>query len=311
MTLLYYNPIFMEHQTGDHPESPRRLLPIVRHLSFLGLDAVCRRPSWESATRGQLSLAHDRLYLDRVQAVVDGGGGWLDPDTFASHRSFDVAALASGAVCDAARRVIAGEDKTAFCLLRPPGHHATEDQAMGFCLFNHVAVAARYAIDSLGMKRVMVVDFDVHHGNGTQDIFYTDESVGYFSIHRDRFYPFSGKVDEIGGGRASGTNRNLPVTMGTPRLEQLGSFQRELTDLTIEFQPDLIIASAGFDAHRDDPVGSLGWHTEDYRVVARTLIDLAAKHCGGRLVSVLEGGYNPEALSDCVTLYLETLMEAG
>ncbi|EMI44838.1 histone deacetylase/AcuC/AphA family protein [Rhodopirellula sp. SWK7] len=310
MTLLYYDPIFMEHQTGDHPESPRRLLPIVRHLHFLGLDVACRRPSWEPASREQLALVHTPEYIDQVEQFAASGGGWLDPDTRLSHRSYEVACLASGAACDAASRLAVGEDKTAFCLLRPPGHHATEDQAMGFCLFNHVAVAARHAIKSRGMNRVLIVDFDVHHGNGTQDIFYGDPAVAYFSMHRDNFYPHTGAALETGTGAAVGTTKNLPITMGTSREEQRALFDRELTAFADHFQPDLIIASAGFDSHVDDPVGSLGLHTEDFAAIAKTLLRVATDHSDGRLLSVLEGGYNPEALSDSITLYLETLLEA-
>lgn len=309
MTLLYYDPVFMEHQTGDHPESPRRLQPIVRHLSFVGLDVACRRPSWGPATREELELAHAAEYIDSVAQFTAAGGGWLDADTYACPQSFAVAALASGAVCDGVQRVLAGEDATAFCLLRPPGHHACEDRAMGFCLFNHVAVAARLAVTSLGLERVLIVDFDVHHGNGTQDIFYRDGRVAYFSIHRDAFYPFTGFAKETGAGEGVGTTKNLPITAGMPRGAQMELFERELTKFADRFDPQLIIASAGFDAHQDDPVGSLGWQTDDYRETAKLLLALASKHSQGRLVSVLEGGYNPEVLSECVTLYLETLME--
>ncbi|EMI52084.1 histone deacetylase/AcuC/AphA family protein [Rhodopirellula sallentina SM41] len=308
MTLLYYDPVFMEHQTGDHPESPRRLLPVVRHLHFLGLDVTCRRPSWEPATREQLALAHSAEHIDYVQQFAASGGGWIDPDTRLSHRSFEVAILGAGAACNAADRLIAGEDLTAFCLLRPPGHHATEDQAMGFCLFNNAAVAARHAQRSPGIDRVMIVDFDVHHGNGTQDIFYDDASVAYFSMHRDHFYPHTGAAGETGTRSAIGTTKNLPVAMGTPRSEQVAQFEREVSLFADSFEPDLVIASAGFDAHIDDPVGSLGLHTEDFETFAKILMRVANEHCDGRLLSVLEGGYNPDALSDCVTLYLETLL---
>ncbi len=311
MTLLYSDPVFMEHQTGDHPESPRRLLPVVRHLSFVGLDVACRRPTFVAATSAQLKLVHTANHIDHVEQFALAGGGWLDADTYLSPRSFEVAKLASGAACDATARVIAGDDTTAFCLLRPPGHHATADRAMGFCLFNHVAVAARFAINSLGLKRVLIVDFDVHHGNGTQDIFYADPSVAYFSIHRDHFYPHTGLASETGSGFGLGTTKNLPIAMGTSRDEQLARFNHALRDFAERFEPELMIASAGFDSHVSDPVGSLGWHTEDFAAIANTLLAIADQHCQGRLVSVLEGGYNPEVLSDCITLYLETLLERG
>ena len=264
-----------------------------------------------AATSAQLNLVHTTEHINQVQQFALAGGGWLDTDTYLSLRSFEVAKLASGAACDAVARVIAGDDRTAFCLLRPPGHHATADRAMGFCLFNHVAIAARMAVRSLGLNRVLIVDFDVHHGNGTQDIFYDDPSVAYFSIHRDHFYPHTGFVSETGRGAGLGTTKNLPIAMGTSRDEQLARFNQELRNFAEHVEPELIIASAGFDSHVSDPVGSLGWHTEDYAAIANTLLDIAEQHCQGRLVSVLEGGYDPEALSDCITLYLETLLERG
>jgi len=222
MTLLYYDPIYQEHRTGgDHPESPGRILPLVRHLSFVALDTSCRRPSWKAATREQLALVHTPAYIDSVKRFADEGGGWLDEDTVVSKRSFEVTSMAVGAVCDAVTRVSAGEDKTAFCLVRPPGHHAMPDRAMGFCLFNNAAVGARMATTTLGMKHVMVIDWDVHHGNGTQAIFWEDPTVSYFSMHRAPFYPGTGAAEEIGAGDGVGTTLNLPVACGTPREEQL------------------------------------------------------------------------------------------
>ncbi|WP_283435397.1 histone deacetylase family protein [Neorhodopirellula lusitana] len=310
MTLLYYDPLFMEHQTGDHPESPKRLLPVTRHLSFVGLDAMCSRPSWEPATREQLEAVHTAEYVDRIEQFAASGGGWLDEDTRMSHRSFDVAQSASGAFCDAVTRVMRGEDTNAFCLSRPPGHHATSEQAMGFCLFNHAAVAARWALDSTSCKRVLIVDFDVHHGNGTQDIFYEDPAVGYFSIHRSDFYPQSGHAEETGHGAGQGTTLNVPVARGTNREVQFERFRQGVEQFAEHMQPDLLVVSAGFDGHQDDPVGSLGWHTQDYAMIAKVLIGIAKQHCGNKLVSVLEGGYNPEALSDSVTVYLESMLDA-
>ena len=299
----------MEHQTGDHPESPKRLLSVVRHLSFLGLDAACTRPSWKPATRGQLEGVHTSEYVDGIKQFAANGGGWWDSDTRLSSRSFDVACSASGALCDAVDRVLKNEDTNAFCLSRPPGHHATADQAMGFCLFNHAAVAAKWALSSPEVKRVLIVDFDVHHGNGTQDIFYDIPEVAYFSSHRDHFYPQSGHVLETGQGIGKGTTLNLPIEMGMDRVKQMALFEQKIRGFADLMQPDLLIASAGFDAHFNDPVGSLGWHTEDFGIVAKVLIDIAAKYCGGRFISVLEGGYDPEALSESVSVYLETLLD--
>ncbi len=309
MTLLYYDPVLMEHQTGDHPERPGRVLLAVRHLSFVALDAACGRPSWEPASLERLMYVHDHSYLESVKRFADAGGGNLDDDTVVCPRSYDVALKATGAVCDAVERVIGGEDETAFCLIRPPGHHALRDRAMGFCLFNNIAVGARVATNELDVERVLIVDFDVHHGNGTQAMFWDAADVGYFSIHRTPLYPHTGGVDEIGVGRGAGTTMNVPVKFGTPRKEQLATFTEKVTSFADSIRPQLVMVSAGFDAHKDDPIGSLGLESEDFRELTKVLLDIADKHSGGRLVSVLEGGYNPEAVSECVAIHLEELLE--
>jgi acetoin utilization deacetylase AcuC-like enzyme len=220
----------------------------------------------------------------------------------------EIARLAAGALCDATRRVIGGEDHRALCLVRPPGHHALADRAMGFCLVNNVAVAAQVAIEELGLDRVLIVDWDVHHGNGTQDIFYGDGRVGYFSIHRWPFYPGTGARDETGSGKGLGATCNLPIEMGISRDRYLSYFARELGDFADRLKPQLVLVSAGFDSHREDPVGSLGLETQDFTSLTQTVIDIAAAHAGGRMVSVLEGGYKPPVLAECVAAHLEELV---
>ena len=217
--------------------------------------------------------------------------------------------LAAGAVCDAVERVVGSEDRSALCLVRPPGHHALPREVMGFCLFNNVALGARVATMELGLDRVLIVDWDVHHGNGTQAAFWDDEQVGFFSIHRFPFYPGSGAASETGTGRGLGTTLNLPVAWGTSRHDYLQQFERELDQFAQKTRPQLILLSAGFDAHQDDPVGSLGLETEDFRELTRLVLRVAAEHSGGSLVSVLEGGYNPGALSDCVDVHLDELLK--
>lgn len=308
MTLFYYDPIFMEHQTGNHPECPGRILPTVRHLNFVALDSACKRPSWEPVSVDRLGYVHDRDYIESVHRFADAGGGNLDDDTVVCPRSYGVALKAVGAVCDAVERVVEGQEKTAFCLIRPPGHHALPDRAMGFCLFNQIAVGARVATRELGIERVLIVDFDVHHGNGTQAMFYDAADVGYFSIHRSPFYPHTGEADEIGIGLGTGTTMNLPVRFGTDREEQFATFTQQVQLFADRIRPQLVLVSAGFDAHKDDPIGSLEWESEDYREITRVLMRIADKHSGGRLVSVLAGGYNAEALSECVTIHLEELL---
>lgn len=308
MTILYYDPIFLEHKTGDHPESTERIIPAARRMQLMAFDNQSRRPSWGPATMDQLMRVHSPDYLKSIQKLAASGGGAVDADTIVSARSYDVASMAAGAVCDAVERVLKGEDETAFCLVRPPGHHALEDRGMGFCLFNNVAVGSRLAIDELGLDRVMIVDWDVHHGNGTQAIFWEDPQVGYFSIHRSPFYPWTGTADETGVGAARGTTLNLPISFGTPRDEYLETFAAGVERFAAALKPQLIVISAGFDAHRLDPVGSLGLESEDFSIMTKIVLRVAATHAGGRVVSVLEGGYNPVALADCVEHHLHELL---
>jgi len=308
MTLLYADPRFLDHDTGAHPESAVRLRHIVERLESSGLAAQCTRPAWAMAEDSQLLAVHERAYLERLAAVARQGGGQLDVDTVMSPASYDVARLAAGAACDAVRRVATGEDAHALCLVRPPGHHALARRAMGFCLLGNVAVAARLALDELGLDRVLIVDWDVHHGNGTQDMFYSDGQVGYFSIHRWPFYPGTGAADETGAGSGLGLTRNLPTAFGTPRREQLTAFADELAYFAARVKPHLVIISAGFDSHALDPVGSLGLETEDFAELTRSVLAVAADHCNGRTVSVLEGGYNPPVLAEGVAVHLEELI---
>jgi acetoin utilization deacetylase AcuC-like enzyme len=309
MTLLYRDDRFLHHQTGNHPESADRIRSIHSMLDQHDASGRCRTNPWEPLPGEQLDAVHAAAYLQQLQQVTRQGGGLLDADTLASEQSWDVARLAAGAVTDAVRRVIDGDDPRALCLVRPPGHHALPDRAMGFCLLNNIALAARAAIDQHGLDRVLIVDWDVHHGNGTQDIFWRDEQVGFLSIHRWPFYPGSGEEQETGGGPGLGTTRNLPVTMGTSRKDYLARFQRELEDFAARVNPQLVLLSAGFDAHRLDPVGSLGLETEDYQPLTQSVMEIADSYCGGRLVSALEGGYHVEALADCVAVHLDCLMD--
>lgn len=309
MTLFYYDPVFMEHNTGDHPENPGRLLAVVRYLNFVALDSMCTRPAWKPASEEQLCLVHTPAHLEALRQFAVTGDGWIDEDTFMCERSYAVARLAAGAAIDAVQRVVAGEDTSAFCLVRPPGHHALPDRAMGFCLLNNVAIAAKIATSQLGVQRVLIVDFDVHHGNGTQAVFWHDAQVAYFSMHRAPFYPYTGSENEVGPTESKGTTCNVEVRAGTPRTVVLERFRTKLTQFSDEFRPELVIISAGFDAHRDDPIGSLGLMTEDFVVMTQAIIDVAQRHAGGRIVSVLEGGYNPDVLADCVAEHLETLLQ--
>ena len=252
---------------------------------------------------------HSPAYIDEVWAYAKSGGGYIEADTVVSPASYDVALMAAGSVCDAVERLVRGEDTQALCLVRPPGHHAMVNHAMGFCIFNNIAVAARLAVDVLGLDRVLIVDWDIHHGNGTQATFWEEPKVGFLSIHRWPFYPGTGDSDETGGGRGLGTTLNLPVEYGTPRKDYLALFGDSLEKFAAKIQPQLVLLSAGFDTHRLDPVGNLGLETEDFIPLTNLVLDVADTYAGGKIVSVLEGGYDPKLLGDCVAVHLAEMLK--
>jgi acetoin utilization deacetylase AcuC-like enzyme len=309
MTLIFSDPRFLQHQTGSHPECPERLRSIERHFAATGLFERAVRCPAVMADEADLLAVHDGDYLREVQTFAEAGGGRIEADTVLSEGSAEAAWLAAGTAVEAVRRVVAGDDRSAFCLVRPPGHHALAAAPMGFCLLGNAAVAARAAIRRFGLNRVLVVDWDVHHGNGTQDIFYEDSQVGFFSSHRFPFYPGTGRRQETGSGDGLGTTFNLPVEFGTSRREFLKSFGALLSVAADRMQPELVVISAGFDAHAEDPVGSLGLETEDFIELTKLVQDVANVHAQGRIVSVLEGGYNVVRLAECAGVHLQTLFE--
>jgi acetoin utilization deacetylase AcuC-like enzyme len=309
MTLLYTDRLFQQHITGSHPEHPRRLVAIEARLDETGLRSRCTQPTWQPATLTQIERVHDPHYVEHLQRYAVAGGGRIEADTVVSERSYDVARLAAGAVCDAVGRVASGEDQTALCLVRPPGHHARPNDAMGFCLFDNVAIGAAAAIAEHQIGRVLIVDWDVHHGNGTQEIFWEDGRVGFLSIHRWPFYPGTGDSDETGSGRGLGMIVNVPLQFGTPLDEYHDRFERALADLAARTKPELVLISAGFDAHRQDPIGSLELEVEDFGRLTQTVLAIACQYSGGRVVSVLEGGYNPQRLAESVELHLAGLLQ--
>jgi acetoin utilization deacetylase AcuC-like enzyme len=309
MTLIFSDPRFLQHQTGSHPECPERLRSIERHFAATGLFERAVRCPAVMADDADLLAVHDGDYLREVRTFAEAGGGRIEADTVLSEGSAEAAWLAAGTAVEAVRRVVAGDDRSAFCLVRPPGHHALAAAPMGFCLLGNAAVAARAAIRRFGLNRVLVVDWDVHHGNGTQDIFYEDSQVGFFSSHRFPFYPGTGRRQETGSGDGLGTTFNLPVEFGTSRREFLKSFGALLSVAADRMQPELVVISAGFDAHAEDPVGSLGLETEDFIELTKLVQDVANVHAQGRIVSVLEGGYNVVRLAECAGVHLQTLVE--
>lgn len=308
MTLLFRSPLFQQHLTGRHPESPQRLVAIESELQRTGLIDRCTQGPDRDASIEELARIHDRAYISTVSRFAEQGGGRIEDDTVVSRQSYAAATRAAGAALSAVDAVLTNQDRTALCLVRPPGHHALTKSAMGFCLFNNVALAAEHALRVHDLERVLIVDWDVHHGNGTQDMFYERDDVWFFSAHRFPFYPGTGDRDETGTSRGLGATCNLPVKFGTSRRDYLTAFTSALTDFASRCRPQLMLLSAGFDAHREDPIGSLGLETEDFETLTRVVQQLATHYCEGRIVSLLEGGYHVDRLAECVALHLKTLL---
>lgn len=310
MTVLITDPLFLRHETGLHPERPQRLSAIWECLERTGLRGRCRTHPYTPLTPEQIAAIHRPDVVSRARAAAEAGGGYLDADTVVSPDSYTVALAAAGACSAGVDAVLAGQDRTALCLIRPPGHHATPTHSMGFCLFNNIALAAAHARTAHGVGRVLIVDWDVHHGNGTQDIFWTDPSVMFFSIHRygHGFYPGTGAGDETGSGAGLGYTINAAVRYGTPRPHYRAQFESALEQAADRMRPELVLVSAGFDAHRRDPIGSLGLESEDFADLTRLVLQVADTHARGRLVSCLEGGYDLQALAESVQAHLEMLL---
>ncbi len=307
-TQLYFHPICIEHDAGDmHPESPARLKAVMTALSSADFDGLERREA-PKATTEQLGRAHDPDYVQLVlDNVPDAGRVHLDPDTAMCPQSGEAALRAAGAACAAVDAVMAGEADNAFCAVRPPGHHAERDRAMGFCLFNSVAVAAEQARAAHGLKRIAIVDFDVHHGNGTQHTFFDDPDVFFGSSHQYPFYPGSGGREETGAG---GATCNVPLPAGAGPAEFRAAWADEILPALERFAPEFIIISAGFDAHERDPLAQVDVKTEDYRWITQEIAAVADRVCGGRLISSLEGGYDLQALGESVDRHVRALMVA-
>jgi acetoin utilization deacetylase AcuC-like enzyme len=292
-----YDPIYLEHDLRGHPENQQRLKAILRVLEENQVLARLTPIPAMAITPERLERVHSPHYIEQVQRVAQGGGGHLDMDTYVRRASYEAALMAAGGLVEATRAVLDGEVANAFALVRPPGHHALRSRGMGFCLFNNVAVAARYALADRGLERVLVVDFDVHHGNGTQDEFETDPAVMYISTHQYPHYPGTGYWNETGHGEGTGGIVNVPLAGGVGDE----GFSRILHEIVgpaaWRFQPQLILVSAGYDAHWDDPLASLQLSVGGYAAIARALKDLAEELCEGRLIFTLEGGYHLQALA--------------
>lgn len=309
MTLLYSDPIFLRHETDPHPETAQRLKAILGHAPFQALAAQCTKGTFAPMAHQAVTRVHGARMVEEAKQFCKLGGGQLEADTVVSAESFNVALAAAGAAAAAVDAVLTGTDPTALALVRPPGHHATPTRSMGFCLFNNVALAARHAQDKHQVNRVLIVDWDVHHGNGTQDVFYRDAAVFFYSSHRYPFYPGTGSADETGEGPGLGTTLNVPLRFGTDRKEVVARFVQGLEKAAERIKPELVLLSAGFDAHREDPVGSLSLEAEDFAELTSAVLGVAKTHSNGRVVSLLEGGYSLRFLPECVTAHLQKLVE--
>ena len=311
-TALIHHPIYKKHDTGPgHPETPMRYEVVMDALrEDVHFWERLSEVTPEKASKGLILAAHSPQHYKRVENAFETGHDRLDADTVVSMKSFDAAMFAAGGAIAGVDAVMKGDAKNAFVVVRPPGHHATGEHPMGFCLFNNVAVAARYAQNHYKeIERVAVIDWDVHHGNGTQGIFYDDPSVYFFSMHQYPWYPGTGAKGETGFGRGLGATMNIPVKANTQAGEQTRMFEAALGDITKKFKPDLIFISAGFDAHLADPLGQLKLEDKDFIAMTRTVKQWADEACGGRIVSCLEGGYNLETLGLTVKNHVAALAE--
>jgi acetoin utilization deacetylase AcuC-like enzyme len=292
-----YDPIYLEHDLPGHPENQQRLKTILHVLEqHKMLDRLVSIPA-APVTRERLERVHEPQYIQLVERMSRQGGGHLDMDTYVRPASFDAALMAAGGLVEATSAVLDGEVNNAFALVRPPGHHALQNRGMGFCLFNNIAVATRYALTERGLDRVLIMDFDVHHGNGTQDEFERDPAVMFISTHQYPHYPGTGYWNEIGSGQGKGSIVNVPLSGGVGNDGFARIFQQVIGPMAWRFQPQMILVSAGYDAHWDDPLAYMQLSVGGYAQIARALKSLAEELCGGRLVFTLEGGYHLEALS--------------
>lgn len=300
-TGIIYHPIYLQHETGAHPERKERLTAILDKIGSERLSVEYITP--KQATVDQVAAIHGRRYIDQVKATCEQGGGYLDLDTVLSRDSYDAALMAAGGTIAAVDAVLDGYDSS-FALVRPPGHHAMPNRGMGFCIFNNVAIAARHA-QSRGLKKILIVDWDVHHGNGTNAIFYSDKSVMYFSTHQFPHYPGTGRMTEVGSDGAEGTKINVPLPSAIGDEGFLMVFREILKPAALEFEPEIVLVSAGQDPHKADPLGGMRLSSAGFGALAGVVKDIANVCCHGRLAATLEGGYNLEAQAEAVVAELK------
>jgi acetoin utilization deacetylase AcuC-like enzyme len=309
-TAILRSKAFLGHDTGAHVERAARIVAIERELERRGLvgdrlEIPCTVASNEAVLR-----VHDPDHLAQLRKWTAGGGGWIDPDTVMREDSLEVALTAAGGAVNAVTAIVSGSIDRAFLVARPPGHHATADAAMGFCLLNTVAIATGEAL-ALGLRRIAIIDWDVHHGNGTQDIFYGSRDVLYCSLHQSPFYPGTGSAGQTGTGDGKGFTVNCPLPAGTTDATFLQSFRDRVVPAVEAYNPELVIVSAGYDASEHDPLGGMLLTREGFRTLMAETTAIADRHAGGRVLAVLEGGYDPRALAECVADAIEVLDRSG
>jgi len=308
-TGFLFSEIFLDHETGDHPECSERLKAIKSAVdsSKIKKDLVFVEP--EEATLEQITLIHLPEYIKSVMNSCKHGDRFINADTMICKKSYDTALWATGGILKVLSLIHDGTLKNGFCAVRPPGHHAESNRAMGFCLFNNVAIAARFAVSNLGLKKVFIIDWDVHHGNGTQNAFYTDSDVFYTSLHLYPFYPGSGSSNETGCGEGNGFTLNFPLNPHEGNETYLLIFEKKIVPELLKYRPDLIIISAGFDAHEKDILAAMNVTSNGFYQMTRLVCEAAESVCEGRILSVLEGGYNLKALGESVVLHLKGLLK--
>ncbi len=301
VTGIIYDPIFLEHDLTGHPETARRLESIVEALKEKKLYEKVRHIKSGKAKLEEITLCHSAEYVEYVKEFSEKGGGYLDPDTYSNKNSYLAASTAVGSSIDLTNEVINGNLKNGFALLRPPGHHALSNRSMGFCLFGNIAIAAKVALTQHGIKKIAIVDFDVHHGNGTQALVGDDPNILFISSHQYPFYPGTGSIREIGHGNAEGTVVNIPLPAGVGDEGFKLVYRKVVIPSLEKFNPDLILISAGYDAHWDDPLANLNLSLTGYNLISRELLKAAEDLCAGKIIFFLEGGYNLEVLSEGVS----------
>lgn len=300
-TGIVFDSIFLRHNLQGHPENAKRLESIMNALQKKGLAKKLDHIKSRSAELNELTVCHSENYINYVKEFCEKGGGYLDPDTYSNSSSHKAALVAAGSSIDLTRAVISGEMKNGFALVRPPGHHALSNRSMGFCLFGNIAIAAKISLKEVGVKKTAIVDFDVHHGNGTQALIGDNPNILFISSHQYPFYPGTGSINEIGSGDAEGTVINIPLQAGVGDEGFKQVYDEVVIPSLYRFKPDLILISAGYDAHRDDPLANMNLSLKGFNQISRQLIKAADEICSGKIIFFLEGGYNQDVLANGVS----------